>query len=374
MADNNKKEYPSFYAIIPAYVRYNKSLSPNAKLIFGEITALANKSGYCHASNKYFAEVYGVDKSSVSHWIKQLLETGCIKQELIYADDKPVITERRIYINVPILPPQGQDDPLEIDEDGCYAEECMNNVQEKVDNYASPEGGGEIFHQGGEKTHHGVVKNFNGGGEISPERILQANNTRAVVVDQSPQETPKPPPETTATALQDVSKEAVDKLKLHFAQIDKNLVFDRAFYPKVLSFLSEHDLTFNYISWMYHFCSRKNATNLSGYLFRVLLEPRYIELYRKASQPAPENTIECPVCGKALNSGYSICPDCGFKKEYRLDTKRVKVARILYAMAPDVKKAYEAERDALVYEDLPFFERSRKSKILEEKYGLLQAD
>ena len=33
----------SYYAVIPATIRYNKELKPAEKLIYAEITALANK-------------------------------------------------------------------------------------------------------------------------------------------------------------------------------------------------------------------------------------------------------------------------------------------------------------------------------------------
>ena len=47
----NKKNY---YAVIPAEVRYAKNLKANEKLMYGELTALANEKGYCYASNEYF--------------------------------------------------------------------------------------------------------------------------------------------------------------------------------------------------------------------------------------------------------------------------------------------------------------------------------
>ncbi len=72
-------EKPSYYAIIPATVRYDENLVPNAKLLYGEITALSNQKGYCWASNAYFARLYGVTKMTVSVWVSALVESGHIK-------------------------------------------------------------------------------------------------------------------------------------------------------------------------------------------------------------------------------------------------------------------------------------------------------
>ena len=73
----------NYYAVIPASVRYDENLKPNAKLMYGEITALSNEKGFCWATNTYFAELYKVNPSTVSRWIKQLEKNKHIKIKTI---------------------------------------------------------------------------------------------------------------------------------------------------------------------------------------------------------------------------------------------------------------------------------------------------
>ena len=90
-------EKPNYYAIIPAKVRYS-SLKPNAKLLYGEITALSNKLGYCYASNNYFAKLYGVSKNTVSRWLSDLSKLGFITIQIERNKNKE-ITKRIIGID-----------------------------------------------------------------------------------------------------------------------------------------------------------------------------------------------------------------------------------------------------------------------------------
>lgn len=89
--------YNGYYAVIPASVRYDKNLKPAEKLLYGEISALCNKEGYCFAKNKYFAELYSVSQSSVSRWISNLTKLGFLEVQII-RNQKNEVIERRIYI------------------------------------------------------------------------------------------------------------------------------------------------------------------------------------------------------------------------------------------------------------------------------------
>lgn len=88
----------SYYAIIPASVRYDSRLCANSKLLYGEITALCNEKGYCWASNKYFADLYSVSKTSISKWISSLEKTGYITIKYKYKENTNEIESRYIYI------------------------------------------------------------------------------------------------------------------------------------------------------------------------------------------------------------------------------------------------------------------------------------
>lgn len=90
-------EHPAYYSIIPATVRYDSNLTANAKLLYGEITALANKKGYCWASNSYFAELYSVSTDTIKRHIRQLKESGYVSVEVM-RDESNQVTERRIYV------------------------------------------------------------------------------------------------------------------------------------------------------------------------------------------------------------------------------------------------------------------------------------
>lgn len=88
----------SYYAIIPANIRYDRSLPANAKLLYGEITALCNERGFCWAGDKYFADLYGVSKTTVQNWVKALYDRKYISKEIVYKEGTKEILHRYIRI------------------------------------------------------------------------------------------------------------------------------------------------------------------------------------------------------------------------------------------------------------------------------------
>lgn len=92
---------PGYYAIIPADVRYDDGIPPNAKLLYGEISALIGKDGFCYASNAYFMKLYGFSDPTISRLISQLEKAGYIKREL-EKDGKGQVKRRKLYLSVSV--------------------------------------------------------------------------------------------------------------------------------------------------------------------------------------------------------------------------------------------------------------------------------
>lgn len=102
---------PAFYAVIPASVRYDTELRPNAKLLYGELSALATQEGYCWAKNKYFADLFGLSQKTISELLKQLAEHGHIRIEVIRDPETQEVIQRRLWIAGPsgaAVPPSSE--------------------------------------------------------------------------------------------------------------------------------------------------------------------------------------------------------------------------------------------------------------------------
>lgn len=95
------EDRPTYYAIIPASVRYDERLKPIEKLLYGEITCLTNKDGYCFATSKYFADLYGMQRETISRCISNLAKCGYIS---VVIEDG---FKRKIFLNTVTVPSQG---------------------------------------------------------------------------------------------------------------------------------------------------------------------------------------------------------------------------------------------------------------------------
>ena len=94
---NQGNEQPGFWALIPASVRYDKELPPNAKLLYGEVTALSDKLGNCYAQNSYFSDLFGLSERSVTRLLSTLVDRGYLRVDVVRDTATQEVLERRIY-------------------------------------------------------------------------------------------------------------------------------------------------------------------------------------------------------------------------------------------------------------------------------------
>lgn len=70
---------PSYWAVLPATVRYDEEIPASAKLIYAEISALTEKRGFCYASNDYLMQLFGVSERTLQRHLKALEGRGYIQ-------------------------------------------------------------------------------------------------------------------------------------------------------------------------------------------------------------------------------------------------------------------------------------------------------
>ena len=91
---------PAFWAVLPAAVRYNDELPPNAKLLYAEISALTDQRGYCYASNEYFMRLYNLSERTIRRLISELARLGYVN----ITDGDGGRERRKIYAGInPLL-------------------------------------------------------------------------------------------------------------------------------------------------------------------------------------------------------------------------------------------------------------------------------
>lgn len=135
--DKNIKEKGSYFAIIPASVRYDSNLSSLAKLFYAEITSLSNAKGFCWANNEYFMNCFEISERTCNRVINQLKDCGYISIDYIYKKDSKQIEKRVIVIS----------DKLPTISDKTYS------LDDNIGGDKNDSTGGDIFvHIGGDKN------------------------------------------------------------------------------------------------------------------------------------------------------------------------------------------------------------------------------
>ena len=90
-------KYPGYTALLPPRVRYDTQLRSTGKLLYAEISAMADVTGFCWATNRYLADLLGISRNTVTELLSELEERGYILIQVL-RDEKNAVTERRLFI------------------------------------------------------------------------------------------------------------------------------------------------------------------------------------------------------------------------------------------------------------------------------------
>jgi hypothetical protein len=420
------KDYPNYFAVIPARVRYDKTLCSDAKLLYGEISALCNVKGYCWAQNDYFARLYNVSDRTIQRWLTSLKTAGVVSVEYSFKAGTKEIESRKIRITAPQAdspdrsksaaektPPAKSAEPeppamRETPADGSAAPEppAKDAPAEASGNETAAAEVVTILSPRGDISVGGVVTNLSGGGDkFVADNNIKFNNIKF---------TPPPPDALQDLPCKDFTAEApaaaevvtnlsppIDnsalsgqsacgaeaqaeggeeyflklsrKIKNDLTSLDSALIFDRSFYPRAARFITKHKIpNSDYINWLLRFCKKNNPKSLVNYFYSLFFQEHCLESFlaeKRAAAPPEPKKLSCPVCSAAFLSTDSSCPSCGFNTEDLTNEGIIHEARVLFNMSADEKKQYESEKNIAARGSL--FDSFEKVRAVKIKYGLL---
>lgn len=90
------KNKTNYSIIIPPKIKKDNRLKPNAKLIYGDILFLSIETGFCWASNNYFATQYELTERNVSMLINELKNYDYIDIKIVKDEETKKVLRREI--------------------------------------------------------------------------------------------------------------------------------------------------------------------------------------------------------------------------------------------------------------------------------------
>lgn len=91
-----KEHRPSYWAVLPAQVRYDPALPASAKILYAEISSLTDQRGYCYATNDYFMRLFGMAERTLQGLLRALRDHGYIQIQ----DGNGGAGRRKIYAGI----------------------------------------------------------------------------------------------------------------------------------------------------------------------------------------------------------------------------------------------------------------------------------
>jgi len=358
MEKENKKPEPSFFAVIPATVRYEK-IPDGAKLLYGEISALCNKKGYCWAGNDYFAELFQVNERTIRNWIEALRDKRHISVYFNYVPGKKEIESRIIRLT-------------------CAETVKKTQPDKKIDLSINNEVG-KNSSIGGEKNFHTYGNNLPEVGKnssISGEKNCRDNNKNnnintTTTTGKQPYLNEEAPPKDATAAAAVLSPEDI---KAALLAIDRALLLKTDFYPRAAAFMSLNYLDSGYFAWLYKQCElREPDKSFEGLFFTLFFAENMVEKYKISKKPPPPSQppeFKCPVCGTIHDKQDDKCPLCSLPKD--ASPERVILHKELLSLTPKKRDEF-LEKETLIFNSCSLHDYKKMQTMtdnLKKEFGI----
>jgi hypothetical protein len=341
---------------IPGDVLDDESLSDGAKIMYGKIARLSQKSGVCNASN-YFLDGTRSGRNA-SRFIAELKNAGVILVE----------NEKSKYRKIKIC---------KINSRICHADSNYTaNSGEVEKNSTSP-----ILARSNYIANSGEVENNSTSPILAKSNplhrqfrrgetpyiansgeqtvVVEVENTTTTPASQkfikNPDDdtaAPKPNEEPLPTVKSVVEASFTPEgLKNALLALDRTLILSAGFYPKAIDFMHRQGLDSGYLTWLYEQCELKNPNSFDGYYFNIFFLENMAEKYKavhKPASPPPPDDVKCPACSAVHDKNIEACPNCSLPKDSSPQT--VSLFRQLLTFSLDRRNEY-LKRENLIHSE-----------------------
>ncbi len=124
------EDFRAFWAVIPATVLEDMSIPANAKILYGVISTLTKRKGYCYARNAQLAEAMHCSEDVIKRWVSALAEAGHITVQI--EPDRKIGGKRRyIFPALPKPPDLSVPDDNGDECPGTYGDKCPGTYGDK---------------------------------------------------------------------------------------------------------------------------------------------------------------------------------------------------------------------------------------------------
>lgn len=117
------KDFRAFWSVIPATVLDDMSIPANAKILYGVLSSLMRREGYCWPSNAQLAEAMHCSEDVVKRWVSALAEAGHIRVRI-----EP---NRKVGGKIRYISPVLAEPSITPSQDG-YGDECPGTYGDKL--------------------------------------------------------------------------------------------------------------------------------------------------------------------------------------------------------------------------------------------------